>query len=132
MDFWGQAEPGSFETGGFPTFFGQGPDCVADLLGLFLVGASNEKSPRISGKSRKGQKGTKKDRKGRTNPDREAPLFEPPPFSALKFCTKSPGKNGFFKELRVTFAIFTPKLYQKHRVYTNLFEGSRELLPSSL
>ena len=26
----GEAKPGKFQTGGFPTFFGKGPDCVAD------------------------------------------------------------------------------------------------------
>ena len=28
-----EAEPGGFQTGGFPTLFGKGPDCVADPLG---------------------------------------------------------------------------------------------------
>ena len=30
---WGEAKPGGFQTGGFPTFFGKGPDCVADPFG---------------------------------------------------------------------------------------------------
>ena len=30
---WGEGKPGGFETGGFPTFFRKGPDCVADPLG---------------------------------------------------------------------------------------------------
>ena len=38
------------------------------------------KIPEKSGKSQKGQKRTKKDKKGRTSPDREIPLFETPPF----------------------------------------------------
>ena len=29
----GEAKPGGFETGGFPTFFGKGPDGVADPFG---------------------------------------------------------------------------------------------------
>ena len=28
-----EAKPGGFQTGGFPTFFGKGPDCVADPFG---------------------------------------------------------------------------------------------------
>ena len=29
----GVSKPGGFQTGGFPTFFGKGPDCVADPFG---------------------------------------------------------------------------------------------------
>ena len=29
----GEAKPGGFKTGGFPTSFGKGPDCVADPFG---------------------------------------------------------------------------------------------------
>ena len=29
----GEAKPGGFQTGGFPTLFGKGPDCVADPFG---------------------------------------------------------------------------------------------------
>ena len=28
-----EAKPGGFQTGGFPTFFGKGPDCGADPFG---------------------------------------------------------------------------------------------------
>ena len=28
-----EAKPGGFQTGEFPTFFGKGPDCVADPFG---------------------------------------------------------------------------------------------------
>ena len=28
-----EAKPGGFQTGGFPTFFGKGPDCVANPFG---------------------------------------------------------------------------------------------------
>ena len=28
-----EAKPGGFQTGGFPIFFGKGPDCVADPFG---------------------------------------------------------------------------------------------------
>ena len=28
-----EAKPGGFQTRGFPTFFGKGPDCVADPFG---------------------------------------------------------------------------------------------------
>ena len=29
----GEAKPGGLQTRGFPTFFGKGPDCVADPFG---------------------------------------------------------------------------------------------------
>ena len=82
-----EAKPEGFQTQGFPTFFGKGPDCVADS-GLFLVGALNRprkiKLRDESGKSpdhpradwenpEKIGKVPKKDKKGRTSPDRETP-----------------------------------------------------------
>ena len=81
-----EAKPGGLQTGGFPTFFRKGPDCVTDLWGLFLVGAvnrprkrkrtksgkspdhprTNRENPRKSGKSQKGHK--RKDRSRSGNP----------------------------------------------------------------
>ena len=76
-------------------FSGQVQIVSRTLSGLFLVGAlnrprkrkrTNQENPRtipeqirkIPGKVPKGQK---KDKKGRTSPDRETPPFETPPFS---------------------------------------------------
>ena len=89
-----EANPGGFQTQVFPTFFGNGPDCNCrgPLSGLFRVGALNRprkrkrtnrenprtipeqigKIPEKPGKSRKGQKMTKKSRSWN-------PLFETPP-----------------------------------------------------
>ena len=33
----GEGKPGGFQTGGFPTFFGKGPDCVADASEAVLL-----------------------------------------------------------------------------------------------
>ena len=62
------------------------------LSGLFLIGAldrprkrkrTNRENPRRVpeqiGKSQKNRERTKKDKKGRTSPDRETPPFETPP-----------------------------------------------------
>ena len=84
-----EAKPGCFQTRVFPTFFGTGPDCVADPFGTVQRKRANRENPRtipeqigkIPGKDKKGQKRTKKDKKGRTSPDRETPPFETPPFS---------------------------------------------------
>ena len=73
-----EAKPGGFQTGGFPLFFGKGPDCVADFFGTVprrcsyynrlrkREGTNREnprtipeqigKIPKKSGKSQKGQK----------------------------------------------------------------------------
>ena len=92
-----EAKPGGFQTGGFPTFFfGKGPGIVPRTLsGLFLLGAvnrprkrkrTNRENPRtipeqigkIPKKIGKVPKRTKKDKKGRTSPDRETPPFSGP------------------------------------------------------
>ena len=78
----------------FPTFFGKGPDCVADPFRTVprrcsynrprkrkrahrenLTGPSPSKSVK---KSRNNRESPKKDKEGRTSPDRETPPFEPP------------------------------------------------------
>ena len=94
------AKPGGFQTRVFPTFFGKGPDCVADPSGLFLVGAldrprkrkgTNRENPRTipeqigkipekSGKSQKGQKGTKKEGQVQIG---KRPRSKPPRLAAL-------------------------------------------------
>ena len=94
-----EAQPGGFQTGGFPTDLSGKVQIVSRTLsGLFLVGALNRprkrernesgKSPdhprdnrENPGKIGKVPKRTKKDKKGRTSPDRETPPFETPPFS---------------------------------------------------
>ena len=124
-----EAKPGGFQPRVFPTFFGNGPDCVATLSGLFLVGALNRlrkrkgtnrenprtipeqigKVPEKSGQCQKGQKRTKKDKNGRTSPDRETPPFdETPPRSAALDVVKR--KNGFTKSLFSLFSrVFCPE-----------------------
>ena len=54
--FLGEAKPGGFQTGGFPTLFGKGPDCVADPFGTFLVGALNRPRKRSSHRARNPEK----------------------------------------------------------------------------
>ena len=92
-----EAKPGGFQTRVFPIFSGKVQLVSRTLSGLFLVGALNRPrarkrtnrenpgpSPSKSGKSQKNRespKRTKKDKKGRTSPDRETPQFETPPFS---------------------------------------------------
>ena len=97
-----EAKPGGFQTGGGVSHFFQEwsrlcrrpfRDCSSSLL---LIGCergkgTNRENPRtipeqigkIPEKSGKSQKRTKKDKKGRTSPDRETPPFETPPFSGL-------------------------------------------------
>ena len=90
-------EPGGFQTGVFPIFFGKGPDCVADPFGTVPRRCSQyaEKEKRDeSGKSpehpranrenpRQNRESPKRDKKGRTSPDRETPPFETLPLAAL-------------------------------------------------
>ena len=90
-----EAKPGCFQTRVFPTFSGKVQIVSRTLSGLFLVGALNrprnrkranrENPRRVPGQigkiPRESPKRTKKDKKGRTSPDRETPPFEPPPFS---------------------------------------------------
>ena len=91
-----EAKPGGSRPGGFPLLSGKVQIVSRTLSGLFLVGAVSrprktskaqigkipKESPKKSGKSGKigkGQTRTKKDKKGRTSPDRETPPFENPP-----------------------------------------------------
>ena len=94
----GQAESksqflGVSKPGCFPLFSGKVQIVSRTLWGLFLVGAldrprkrkgTNRENPRANrenpGKIGKVPKRTKKDKKGRTSPDRETPPFETPPF----------------------------------------------------
>ena len=102
-----------FQTRVFPTFFGKGPDCVADAFGTVLVGALNRprkrkrtnrenprtipekngKIPEKSGKDQKGPKRTKKDKKeGQVqigNPSR----LQPPRLAALENSEQNSGKT---------------------------------------
>ena len=95
---WEKLNPGVSKPGCFPLFSGEVQIVSRTLSGLFLVGAlnrprkrkrTNRENPRtipeqigkIPEKSGKSQKRTKKDKKGRTSPDRETPPFETPPFS---------------------------------------------------
>ena len=98
-----EAKPGGFQTRGFPTFFGKGPDCGADpRKGLFLVGAlnrprkrkrTNRENPRtipeqigkIPEKSGKSQKGQKKHIKGQVQIGKP-PRLKPPRLAALDLC----------------------------------------------
>ena len=93
-----EAKPGGFQTRVSPTDLSGKVQIVSRTLsGLFLVGALNRprkrkgligkipgpspsksENPRQFGKV---PKRTKKDKKGRTSPDRETPPFETPPFS---------------------------------------------------
>ena len=98
--FWEKLNRGVSKPGCFPLFSGMVQIVSRTLSGLFLVGAdnrlrkrkrTNRENPRrvpgqigkIPGKVPEGQKRTKKDKKdkkGRTSPDRETPPFETPPF----------------------------------------------------
>ena len=91
-----EAKPGGSKPGCFPLFSGKVQIVSRTLLGLFLVGALNRprkkkrtnrenprRAPSKSGKSQKNRESPKKDKKGRTSPDRETPLFETPPLAAL-------------------------------------------------
>ena len=97
---WEKLNRGVSKPGCFPLFLGKVQIVSRTLSGLFLVGAlnrprkrkrTNRENPRTipeqigkiqekSGKSEKGCHRTKKDKKGRTSPDRETPPFETPPF----------------------------------------------------
>ena len=99
----GEAKPGGFQTGGFPLVSGKVQIVSRTLSGLFLIGALNRprkgkktnrenprrvpeqigKIPAKSGKSQKGQKGTKKDQSRSGNPPR---LNPPPPRLAALDC----------------------------------------------
>ena len=101
IPFWEKLNRGVSKLGCFPLCSGKVQIVSRTLSGLFLVGALNRprrrkrtkrenprsipeqtgKIPEKSGKDKKGQKRTKKDKKGRTSPDRETPPFETPPFS---------------------------------------------------
>ena len=86
---------GGFQTGRFPTFSGKVRIVSQTLSGLFLAGAVrpgmrkriNQKNPRTnwedSEKIGKVPKRTKKDKLGRTSPDRETPRLKPPRLAAL-------------------------------------------------
>ena len=79
-----EAKPGGLQTGGFPTFFGKGPDCVADPFGTVpcrcsIIGRERGKgqigkipgpSPSKSGKSQKNRESPKKDKKGQKRKDK--------------------------------------------------------------
>ena len=95
---WEKLNRGVSKPGCFPLFSGKVQIVSRTLSGLFLVGAlnrprkrkrTNRENPRrlpeqigkIPGKVPKVPKRTKKDKKGRTSPDRETPPFETPPFS---------------------------------------------------
>ena len=91
-----EAKPGGFQTWVFPTFFGKGPDCVADPFGTVPRGCSqeaekeekdksgkssdhpraNQENPRKWGKSQKGQKRTKKEGQVQVG---KPPCLKPPP-----------------------------------------------------
>ena len=92
-----EAKPGGFQTRGFPTFFGKGPDCVADPVGTVphrcsfsrerekgRIGKIPGPSPSKSGKSRKNRespkKKIKKDKKGQKRKDKKVQIGKPPPF----------------------------------------------------
>ena len=91
----GEARPGGFQTGGvFALFSGKVQIVSRTLSGLFLVGALNRQRkrqgtnrenprrvPEQIGKIPENRESPKKDKKGRTSPDRETPPFETPPFS---------------------------------------------------
>ena len=97
--------------GGFPIFSGKVQIVSRTLSGLFLVGTvarprkrkrTNQENPRrvpgqigkIPEKIGKVPKRTKRDKKGRTSPDRENPPFETPPSSGLEI---SVSDRGFAK-----------------------------------
>ena len=101
-----RSSAGGFPNWGISPFFSGKVQIVSRTLsGLFLVGAFNRprkrkgtnredprrvpeqigKIPEKSGKPQKGQERTKKDKQGRTSPDREAPPpFETPRLAALE------------------------------------------------
>ena len=95
-----EAKPGGFQTGGVRTFFGKGPDCVADPFGTVprrcsylnrprkRKGTNREnpqsipeqigKIPEKSGKSQRTKKGQKRKDKSRSgSPPFETPLLAP-------------------------------------------------------
>ena len=89
-----EAKPGGFQTGGFPTFIGKGPDCVADPFGTVPRRWWAEKDKRDeSGKSPdhpranrenpgKNRESPKKDKKGQKRKDKSRsgnpPVWNPP------------------------------------------------------
>ena len=89
-----EGKPGDFPNRGFPTFFGKGPDCVADHFGNVLcrcIGRERGKGQirtvpkksgksRKSGKSQKGQRGTKEDKNVKIG---KTPVWTPPRLLAL-------------------------------------------------
>ena len=94
-NFLGEAKPGGFQTGGFPTFLGKVLIVSWNLLGLFLIGAvnrprkrkrTNRENPRTIpgqiGKIPEKSGNPKKDKKGQEGKDKSrsgTPPFEPPP-----------------------------------------------------
>ena len=83
-----EAKQGGFQTGGFPTFLGKGPDCVADPFGTVprrccYLAEKEERTNRENPRRVPGKR-TKKDKKGRTSRDWEAPpVWTPPRLAAL-------------------------------------------------
>ena len=111
---WREAKPGGFQTGGFPLFFGKGPDCVAvpfrDCSSwVLLIGRERGKGPigkipKKSGKSQKGQKRTKKE--GQVQIGKPSRL-NPPRLAALEI--KFSGENSEFEwRRRPEIADFCP------------------------
>ena len=65
---------------GVPHFFGKGPDCVVDPLGMFLVGACHRPRKRKRTNREKSQTGQKrKNRDGRVQIGKTPHLNPPPP-----------------------------------------------------
>ena len=94
----GEAKPGGFQTGGFPTFLGKVQIVSRTLSGLFFVGAvdrsrkrkrTNRENPRrvpeqIGKIPEKSTKSPKKDKKEGQVQIRKPPLLKPPRFSGLQ------------------------------------------------
>ena len=99
---------GVSKPGGFPLFRersrlcrGLFRDCSSQV---FLMGREREKgrfgkfpgpSPSKSGKSRKNRESPKKDKKGRTSPDRETLFEPPPPFSGAWLLLSVSARSSF-------------------------------------
>ena len=89
---WEKLNRGVSKPGGFPLFSGKVLIVSRTLSGLFLVGAvhrprkrkrGNQENPRRVlgqiGEIPENRESPKKDKKGRTSPDRETPCLKPPP-----------------------------------------------------
>ena len=117
----GEAKLGGFQKGGFPTFFGKGPDCVVDPFETVPCRCcrprkrkrTNRENPwmiprQIRKKDKKDKIVTKKDKKGqkdksgRTSPNRKPPRMNPPCLAALKL-RDAPSKSSKCKTDPVRF-----------------------------